>query len=102
MDSIIEEEEEIMEQAELESDLPTLSTTDLKYFRLIDCFLAEELKRDFLQRNCISTRSQLDARNSSTVVILDYWQKVAALYNDENFVVHTQRFPSFCDKLSLS
>ena len=86
VETILNAEEDGIKQSDANSNLPTMSVSNLRDFRLIECYLDEELREDFLNRNNCLTRSQIDARNSSSQPMLTYWQKVANKFNDFNFI----------------
>ena len=66
---VVERKQDSLKKKHAKNNLSSMSVTDLQNMRLVDCFLAEELRPNFLQRNKILTKLELDARNSDTICI---------------------------------
>ena len=99
---VIKNKQGSLKEKQAKNNIPSMSVTDLQNMRLVDCFLAEELIPDFLQWNKVLTILELDARNSDTVCIKTFWEKVPNLYNNRNFVSKTMQYAHFHEKFSMS
>ena len=72
--------------------------TVLNRLCLIEAFFDDDAKEHIRQTQEILSRAQLDARNSIHKVI-DYFQLVCDLCNNESFVAHIQALPHLHDEL---
>jgi len=68
---------------------------------LIEAFFDDAAKDHIRQTQEILNRAQLDARNSIHKVI-DYFQVVCDLCNDEDFVAYIQAIPHLHDELKVA
>ena len=73
----------------------------LNRLRLIEAFFDDAAKEHIRQTQEILNRAQLDARNLIHKII-DYFQVVCDLCNDENFVAYIQAIPQLHDEFRIA
>ena len=79
-----------------------MAASDLRLMRLIDCYLLPELRSLFFLCNQVLTQQQLDAQNSNNVKVKNYYEEVAKMFNDTDFIDKTICYDHFHEKLAVS